>query len=115
MESLQTIIDLDPSVIYPGHGNVIQNPKQTIQYYIDHRNQREQQILNELRLNPDTWLSATDIVKKIYADKSQDLWKAATCNVLQHLEKLKKMELIQSDQLKSGIEQNVWKIKNKTV
>lgn len=111
MQSLQLIIEQNPSVIYPGHGNVVHNPNETIQYYINHRNQRELQILKELILNPDKWFSATDIVKRVYADKSEDLWRAAASNVLQHLIKLEKMELIQSNPINSDNEQSVWKLK----
>lgn len=40
MKSLELILKLNPSVIYPGHADVIEDPVQRIEYYINHRNER---------------------------------------------------------------------------
>lgn len=67
-----------------------QEPLAKIQYYIDHRNQREAQILDILRTHSNEQLSDMDIVKLVYADTPQHLWLAAARNVIQHLGKLVK-------------------------
>jgi glyoxylase-like metal-dependent hydrolase (beta-lactamase superfamily II) len=65
MESLNTILKLKPSVIYPGHGPVISDPIAKIEEYIAHRQQREQQIINVLKdLNKP--LTPLEIVKIVY-------------------------------------------------
>jgi len=46
MKSLHIILELNPKRIYPGHGNVIENPKEKLIYYIKHRNEREKQIID---------------------------------------------------------------------
>ena len=71
MLSLKKILDINPSVIYPGHGPVInqkteRNPKEKIEEYIAHRNQREEQILAALRDVSGKKLTAMDIVKVVY-------------------------------------------------
>ncbi|XP_072936773.1 beta-lactamase-like protein 2 homolog [Epargyreus clarus] len=90
MNSLQKILDMKPGVIYPGHGNVVENPNQKIAFYIAHRNQREEQILEALKSNPEKELSEMDLVKIIYTDTPEHLWPAAAYNVNHHLIKLTK-------------------------
>ena len=60
------ILALKPSVIYPAHGKVIDDPVKKIEFYISHRNQREKQILGVLESKPDESMSAMDIVKVVY-------------------------------------------------
>jgi len=45
MKSLQQILKLEPEVIYPGHGPTIDDPVPRISYYINHRQQREAQVI----------------------------------------------------------------------
>ena len=44
MSSLKKLLELSPSVLYPGHGPVIADGKTVIKEYIKHRNAREQQV-----------------------------------------------------------------------
>ena len=60
------ILALKPSVIYPAHGKVIDDPVKKIAFYISHRNQREKQILGVLKSKPDESMSAMDIVRVVY-------------------------------------------------
>ncbi|XP_076764123.1 endoribonuclease LACTB2 [Xylocopa sonorina] len=89
--SLRKIGALKPKMIYPGHGPVIQDPAAMIEYYIEHRLQRENKILNVLQENAkDSTLSEMDIVKHLYTDTSKIMWEAAAYNVQGHLQKLLK-------------------------
>ncbi|XP_063838975.1 beta-lactamase-like protein 2 homolog [Ostrinia nubilalis] len=90
MKSLQKILDLNPGMIYPGHGNIVEDPIQKIEYYIAHRNQREFQILEVLKNNPEKQLTEMDLVKIIYVETPEHLWPAAAYNVNHHLTKLTK-------------------------
>lgn len=65
MNSLKTILSLKPSIIYPGHGNVINDPINKIQEYITHRELREKQIIKVLKSKQD-YLTAMELVKIIY-------------------------------------------------
>lgn len=49
-----------------------------------------------LKLNPSKWYSDMDIVKIVYAETPEKLWKAAAKNVFQHLNKLERECKIQS-------------------
>lgn len=66
MKSLNAIMKLEPKIVYPGHGPVILDPVPKIQYYIDHRNERERQILRVIQKEPDHAFTEMDIVKIIY-------------------------------------------------
>ncbi|KAK2580046.1 hypothetical protein KPH14_012330 [Odynerus spinipes] len=83
--------DMEPSVIYPGHGPVIENPVPRIKHYIQHRQQREEQILNALKEHGNSSsMSEMDIVQIVYEETPKNLWLAAAVNVGHHLEKLLK-------------------------
>jgi glyoxylase-like metal-dependent hydrolase (beta-lactamase superfamily II) len=65
MNSLHKILDLKPSTIYPGHGPVVKDGIDRIKQYIDHRNQRNDQIIDVLK-SSNKPLSVEDLVKEIY-------------------------------------------------
>nr|XP_012151187.1 PREDICTED: beta-lactamase-like protein 2 isoform X2 [Megachile rotundata] len=89
--SLKKIMSMNPKLIYPGHGPVITDPVSAINHYIEHRQKRELEILGILQENTkDNTMSEMDIVKHIYTDTSQIMWKAAAYNVERHLDKLLK-------------------------
>ncbi|XP_034231566.1 beta-lactamase-like protein 2 homolog [Thrips palmi] len=90
MRSLSLMVGMKPTVIFPGHGPVVEDPVKKITYYIDHRNAREAQVLKVLCDNPDKIFSALEIVKIIYVDVNENLHYAASINVTHHLEKLVK-------------------------
>ncbi|XP_047544525.1 beta-lactamase-like protein 2 homolog [Vanessa atalanta] len=90
MKSLSKILELKPNVIYPGHGNIIEDPIQKIEYYINHRNQREEQILDVMKKNMEKKFNEMDLVKVIYVETPEQLWPAAAYNVSHHLKKLTK-------------------------
>jgi glyoxylase-like metal-dependent hydrolase (beta-lactamase superfamily II) len=86
MASLERLRKKRVSRICPGHGDVIDDPKAVIQYYIDHRNERERQILATLADGP---AKIKDIVKRLYTETPETLHDAAGKNVHVHLVKLR--------------------------
>lgn len=65
--SLNKILELQPKTIYPGHGPVLEDPLPRIQYYIKHRQQREDDILRMLdEQGGNKSMTEMDIVKLIY-------------------------------------------------
>ena len=90
MKSLEIIEALNPSILYPAHGKVIENPVAVIRHYINHRNQREAQIVACLQqFHPDE-MQPMEMVKQIYKDVPVMLHIPAEVNVCNHLAKLKK-------------------------
>lgn len=68
MNSLKRILDIKPDTIYPGHGPVVKNGAERVQQYIEHRNKRNEQILEALR-NSEVPLDPEELVKIIYVVK----------------------------------------------
>lgn len=97
MKSLKKILHINPRSIFPGHGPVVEEPVEKIKYYIEHRNKREQQILEVLK-KEGRKMSEMDLVKIIYTETPKKLYGAAALNVNHHLAKLlKENKVIQSD------------------
>lgn len=57
---------MNPKIIYPGHGPIIEDPVTKLKFYIDHRNQREKQILEVMSTEAQKFLTAMELVKAIY-------------------------------------------------
>lgn len=66
MKSLALLKEINPAVIYPAHGSAVENPVSVIQNYIDHRMEREKQILAQLEGAFPNFLSVDKLVSAIY-------------------------------------------------
>ncbi len=71
MSSLQKVMNLNASTIYPGHGPMVKDGVARVQQYIDHRSKRNEQILQVLRGTPDKFVDVADIVRSIYQVNTQ--------------------------------------------
>jgi len=87
MASLRRVQALGVRRIYPAHGPVVEDAPAKIQEYIDHRMERERQILAVLA---DGVRTIPEMVKVIYADVPEKLHLMAGKSVHSHLKKLKK-------------------------
>ncbi|CAK7208743.1 hypothetical protein SCUCBS95973_000205 [Sporothrix curviconia] len=87
-------------ILYPGHGPVVEDGPAKITEYIQHRQQREDQVVKLLRTadktgastftvdgSPASW-TAMELVEVIYADVREDLYPAAERGLVQILQKL---------------------------
>ncbi len=87
MRSLERLLAEEPTTIYPAHGPLISDGVGKLREYIDHRLQREREIVDALR----SGLSAIpDIVKRVYAAYPKSLHAAARQSVCSHLLKLER-------------------------
>ena len=86
MESLETLAHLNPDILCPGHGQIIQDGAARIAWYARHRNEREEQVLAALAEGAG---SVAEIVTAVYPrDLADNLRSAAARNVRTHLQKL---------------------------
>lgn len=90
MNSLQKLADLKPNLLYPGHGPVVTDGANKIELYINHRNKREKEIFDALKVINGTKATPSDLVKIVYKDTPETLHKAAEFNLRHHLGKLVK-------------------------
>lgn len=87
LASLERVLALDPARILPAHGPAIDDPARLLRAYLDHRHQREAQIIDALRrgaCDPDA------IVARVYRGLVGDLRGRARETVTAHLEKLER-------------------------
>ena len=82
MASCYLLKDKNISLILPGHGEPVDNPKERIEYLISHRLERERQIKSALKHYS---LNALEITEIVYVDVDKSLIPAATRNVFAHL------------------------------
>lgn len=82
MASCRKLLNRTETLYLPGHGAPIEYPRSRVRWLIDHRLQREKQILNQLQ-NGHT--SAYEITENLYSDIPKALHPAALRNVFAHL------------------------------
>jgi len=85
LHSLDRVARLDLSVIAPGHGPLIHDPKARVAEYVSHRKMREEQVVASLAHGPRT---PGEVAASLYPDLTPRLHPAAEGTVLAHLLKL---------------------------
>jgi glyoxylase-like metal-dependent hydrolase (beta-lactamase superfamily II) len=86
LRSLDRMAALAPARIYPGHGPVVERPLDLIAEYVEHRRQREAEVLACLA---DGVVDVDAIVERIYPEIAAAVRPAARLTVEAHLEKLR--------------------------
>ena len=87
LASLRRLQQLEVRRIYPAHGPVIEDAPGIITEYIEHRLQRERQILAALG---DGCRTIPEVVRRVYAGVSETLHPVAAMSVESHLRALEK-------------------------
>jgi glyoxylase-like metal-dependent hydrolase (beta-lactamase superfamily II) len=85
LDSLRVVADRRDDVAIPTHGPPIPNPSAFVSELIEHRLERERQVLGAVRQGIDT---VPAMVEVLYADVRRELHKPARRSVLAHLVKL---------------------------
>jgi glyoxylase-like metal-dependent hydrolase (beta-lactamase superfamily II) len=87
LSSLERVLALRPARLLPAHGPVIEDPEALLRGYIEHRQEREQQIIDLLR---DGAVGPDAIVARLYRGLKETLVPMARESVLAHLLKLER-------------------------
>nr|CAI5864226.1 unnamed protein product [Callosobruchus analis] len=96
VHSLGEIANLRPSVIYPGHGNIIHKPIEAIHFYMQHQMQRERMIIEFLLNNKSQSFNNEDLVKLVYENLPEKQVNAALTSINHHLLKLLKEDRVRN-------------------
>jgi glyoxylase-like metal-dependent hydrolase (beta-lactamase superfamily II) len=83
--SLERVLALEPAKVFPAHGPVIDDPVRLIRSYIEHRREREEQVLDALRQGDSTPEAMTT---RIYRGLKETMVPLARESVVAHLRKL---------------------------
>lgn len=79
MKSLDLLLDRNDEIYWPTHGNRITNPRDYVRTFIEHRLERENQILEALDAGHET---IKDMVPGMYVDLDEKMYPAAARSVL---------------------------------
>ncbi len=85
LKSLERIAGLDLERLYPGHGPEVAEPYRVISWYVEHRRQREEEIVEALSGGAGT---VGDVVDRVYASVDVALHPLAARSVSAHVKKL---------------------------
>ena len=94
LRSLERMAKLNPARALPAHGPVIEDPAALIHKYVDHRVQREGQVLGALAAGGST---VDAITAAIYPSLIDALVPMARESVLAHLQKLESEHRVSRD------------------
>ncbi|MDP9302689.1 MAG: MBL fold metallo-hydrolase [Actinomycetota bacterium] len=85
LTSLRRMLEREPRTIYPGHGPVVLDAQAKLREYLEHRAEREEQIIAGLAAGDRT---VDALVERIYAEHPLDVQELASRSVTAHLLKL---------------------------
>jgi glyoxylase-like metal-dependent hydrolase (beta-lactamase superfamily II) len=85
LASLRRVSDLAPARGLPAHGGPIERPLELIKTYLEHRLEREEQIIEAMRGGD---ITVQEIVTRVYPARADALAGAARDTVVAHLIKL---------------------------
>jgi glyoxylase-like metal-dependent hydrolase (beta-lactamase superfamily II) len=85
LRSLHRMQELHPRTIYPGHGPIVLNARAKLTEYVEHREEREEQVIAAISDGP---VTVAQMVASIYANYPPEVHKLAARSVLSHLLKL---------------------------
>jgi glyoxylase-like metal-dependent hydrolase (beta-lactamase superfamily II) len=89
LDSLQRLRDVaaaDVTVLLPGHGPVVSQPVEVLDYYLAHRQERLEQVRAALDAGDE---DAAAVVRRVYSDVDPGLWWAAEKSVLAQIDYLR--------------------------
>ena len=102
IESLEKLKQFDISMIAPGHGNLMKDPKSVVDWIVSHRMFREKKVVDAL--TEFSKANLDQLVEKVYDDVDERLHVIARASLLAHLNKL-----IEEDKAVSKGEEFHWK------
>ena len=85
VQSVAALRELEPRVIYPGHGGPVIDPVARMEELIEHRRRREEQVLSQLAMGANTVMEIRDA---LYTDIPEARLAIAAEQVQSHLDKL---------------------------
>ena len=91
LKSLEKLLDRNHQMYLPTHGTQIDDPHDLVNKYIEHRNNREDQIIKVIKSGSSM---ISEMVKIIYSDVDPGLHPAASMSTLAHLNRLVKNKII---------------------
>ena len=105
IQSLKQLLEYDIKAIAPGHGELINNPQEVIEWTVAHRLAREAKVVSKLQQLKSATVS--ELVVRVYDDVDKSLHRVAEASLLAHLLKLEKERVVASHM---AVDSSVWRI-----
>ncbi|GAB1259309.1 MBL fold metallo-hydrolase [Aurantivibrio plasticivorans] len=86
--SLKLLLEYDIELLAPAHGHLMASAHEVVQQIIDHRLSREVKVITGLKRSPDSSLDT--LMREVYADVDERLYRIAKLSLWAHLLKLEK-------------------------
>jgi glyoxylase-like metal-dependent hydrolase (beta-lactamase superfamily II) len=112
IEGLQHLLTYNPKQLYPGHGPVIENGFEKILDYVNHRMERENQVVELLKNKTEIGLTSMEIVEVLYKGYPENLHLPAAKGIVLHLLKLQKDGKVNTPEQHELVPENFVKILN---
>lgn len=103
LRSLERLKSLDTKAILPGHGDVMNEPQEAIDWLIKHRREREAKVIAALQQQPNA--TSRQLVPLVYDDVDKDRYELAEHSLLAHLIHLE-------EELRVSMANGRWKLAN---
>lgn len=103
LRSLERLKSIDIKAILPGHGEVMDEPQEAIDWLINHRLEREKKVIGALRQQPNA--TSRELVPLVYEDVDKKLHDLAEHSLLAHLIRLE-------EELHVRMENGRWQLTN---
>jgi len=87
VESLRRLLMIELAVLAPGHGHLIERPRDELNRLIEHRLRREDKVRQAV-LRAGTSVTVETLLASAYDDVSRSLYEWAALSLLAHLDKL---------------------------
>jgi glyoxylase-like metal-dependent hydrolase (beta-lactamase superfamily II) len=101
LRSLERLKEISMDAILPGHGEIMEQPQEAVDWLINHRLQREKKIIGVLRDQPDS--TSRELVPRVYEDVDEKLHELAEHSLLAHLIRLE-------EELRASMENGRWRL-----
>ena len=101
LRSLERLRSMRIDAILPGHGEVMEQPQEAVDWLISHRLQREAKVINALREQPDSM--SRELVLLVYKDVDEKLHDLAERSLLAHLIRLE-------EELQAKMDNGRWRL-----
>ena len=101
LRSLERLKEISMDAILPGHGEIMEQPQEAVDWLINHRLQREKKIIGVLRDQPDS--TSRELVPRVYEDVDEKLHDLAEHSLLAHLIRLE-------EELRASMENGRWRL-----
>lgn len=86
LDSLRRLLSEELSTLYPAHGPAATNGRKLVRHYLEHRVEREEQLVRALAAAPGA--KASELVPAVYAQTPEAMWPFAERSLLAGLHKL---------------------------